>query len=268
MLSRLADFLPHPLSAWVAHARNRASHLETRRDVTHVGEEIRDALDRMDDPPDIQPPRPAETGPEYRYTLRDFDRLDCIFVHVPKAAGISLATALFGHLGGGHRTVREYRRIFGWDFDRYFVFTVVRNPFSRLVSAWRFMRGELPIFRLNRHYRDTVLARYDGFGDFVRSELETAAAERVAFRPQTHFLCADGRLDVDYVGKVETLQRDFERIRDELDVDASLSHRNRSPGPRRPVESWFTDQTADIARSVYERDFDVLGYGREVPGRV
>lgn len=270
MRSALKKRLPYRLTSWLTHTRNYRAYRRMRREVTTVEEEIRRSArsDGIEVPSEGRSRRQGELRSYHRYTLRDFDRHKCIFVHVPKAAGISVATGLFGHLAGGHRTVRAYRRIFGWDFDRYFVFTVVRNPYSRLVSAYNFMMGEHPVFRLNAVYRDTVLAEYSGFEEFVVHELRTAASEFIVFRPQTHFLCADERIDVDFVGTVENLEEDFLRICECLDVEASLPHRNRTAGPRKPVKDYFSEpKVADEVRSVYEADFEVLGYRRDVPER-
>src|SRR5690606_6994134 len=75
------------------------------------------------------------------YSLRGYDNLRCIFIHIPKTGGVSVSKALFGNLGGGHNTVRDYKVIFGpLTFARYFSFTFVRNPFSRLYSAFSFLK--------------------------------------------------------------------------------------------------------------------------------
>jgi hypothetical protein len=49
---------------------------------------------------------------EEGYSLAGYDRLRYIFVHIPKCAGVFVNRALFGDLGGGHLTVRQYQRIF------------------------------------------------------------------------------------------------------------------------------------------------------------
>ena len=41
-------------------------------------------------------------------SLRGFDEYQCIFVHIPKAAGVSLSNNLFGDLGGGHIPIYHY----------------------------------------------------------------------------------------------------------------------------------------------------------------
>jgi len=53
-----------------------------------------------------------------------FDRYQCIFVHIPKTAGVSICRSLFENLAGGHTTIAKYQIIFSKkEFDRYFKFT-------------------------------------------------------------------------------------------------------------------------------------------------
>ncbi|MFP4354891.1 MAG: sulfotransferase family 2 domain-containing protein [Phycisphaerae bacterium] len=76
-----------------------------------------------------------------KYTFYPFDKYRCIFVHIPKAAGVSVCQTLFGNLAGGHDTIEKYQKVFSWsDYKRYFKFTFVRNPWDRLASAYRFLR--------------------------------------------------------------------------------------------------------------------------------
>jgi len=61
-------------------------------------------------------------------------------VHIPKTAGSSLKEAL----GGGwsnHKDIARYRKELGEElFAKYFKFTVVRNPWDRMVSDYRYQR--------------------------------------------------------------------------------------------------------------------------------
>ena len=62
-----------------------------------------------------------------------FRKLQTIFVHIPKAAGISINKSLFNNLGGGHIPLINYQLIFPKEeFENYFKFTIVRNPWDRL----------------------------------------------------------------------------------------------------------------------------------------
>ena len=70
------------------------------------------------------------------YSYEPYDRYRCIFVHIPKAAGMSVCRSLFGNLAGGHATLADYQIIFARaEFERYFKFTFVRNPWDRFVSG-------------------------------------------------------------------------------------------------------------------------------------
>ena len=63
------------------------------------------------------------------YSLQPFDRLRCIFVHIPKAAGVSVCRGLFGGLAGGHAHIGVYQLAFSHlEFSSYFKFAFVRNP--------------------------------------------------------------------------------------------------------------------------------------------
>ena len=75
------------------------------------------------------------------YTYKPYDDYRCIFVHIPKAAGMSICRSLFGNLAGGHATLSDYQIIFPrLEFESYFKFTFVRNPWDRVFSAYNFLK--------------------------------------------------------------------------------------------------------------------------------
>ncbi len=72
--------------------------------------------------------------------VRQLDKHKCIFVHIPKTAGISVSVSLLGE-SIGNMSAMYYRALFGKeDFRLYFKFAFVRNPFTRLISAFEFLK--------------------------------------------------------------------------------------------------------------------------------
>ncbi len=65
-----------------------------------------------------------------------------IFIHVPKAAGSSIKTEIYGKPQFGHRRIAEF---YAYDRARtaaFFKFAFVRNPWDRMLSAFTYLRQD------------------------------------------------------------------------------------------------------------------------------
>jgi hypothetical protein len=197
---------------------------------------------------------------ENGYSLLPFDEKKCIYIHVPKCAGVSVNKALLGCLGGGHTTLRQYRRIFGFrEFESYFKFSFSRNPWDRLVSAFHFLK-QGGFNEADARWAERNLSGYEVFDDFVKNWL---TEERIFsyhhFRPQCHYLClSKGRVGVDFLGKLETLDVDFKKICDHLGVACSLPEFNKSQ--RNGYADYYDSKAKDIVYRLYNEDIKTLGY--------
>jgi hypothetical protein len=63
------------------------------------------------------------------------NRHRCIFIHIPKTAGASIALSLFNE-PPRHVHYRDFEIANPDKFRRYFKFAFVRNPWDRLVSSY------------------------------------------------------------------------------------------------------------------------------------
>ena len=152
-------------------------------------------------------------------------------------------------------------------FSQYFTFAFVRNPWDRILSEYRY-RNYLHHFS----FSDFVLNKMPrpGFDDQYRHVM-----------PQYELLYdRDGKLLVDFVGRFETLQKDFETVCHRLGFeDASLPHRNRSDkksrdlkrrlrnrlfmngeNRHRKLSDFYTDKTRDAVAEYYRVDIETFGY--------
>ena len=193
--------------------------------------------------------------------LAEYDRARSIFVHIPKTGGISVATALYGSSTAWHLGMDSYQKIFNADeLDDYFTFCFVRNPWDRLVSAYEFLKrgGRGPA---DRAWAAGVLARYTSFEDLVLHYLHAGRIfDRDALRPQYAYLTLPGQRDVlvDFVGRYETLEEDFEAVARRLDKEVHLPHLNASR--RKDYRAYYTDRLVDRVRDLYQDDVTLFGY--------
>lgn len=198
------------------------------------------------------------------YPLGPIVEAGVVFVHVPKTGGTSVARALYGTDGGGHRTVRDYRAELGDAFvDRAFVFAVVRDPVERLASAFRYLQAGGGN-RLDAAFRDRVLGPYDTLDAFVRGWLSAETVrEQVHFRPQAEFVAGPGgAVDVDVVARHERLAEDYAAVRRRTGRGGPLPHLNRTAvagAPPRPAPALSAEARARV-RDLYRADFDLFGY--------
>lgn len=194
------------------------------------------------------------------YTLQPFDRYRCIFVHVPKTGGWSITNSLFDCGTAGHRTVAEYRQIFGEaTFNSYFKFAFVRNPWDRVVSSYSFFKkgGNTGFHR----WGQTHLREYGNFESFVRGCFKREHIyEHKHLIPQYQFLCDETRaLAVDFLGRFESFEADFTRLRQKLGgLGSELKHLNASK--RSDYRDYYTDETREIIAQAYRADIELFGY--------
>jgi Sulfotransferase family len=201
------------------------------------------------------------------YSYKPFDQYQCIFVHIPKDAGVSICRSLFGNLCGGHTSIGRYKIIFSKkEFDSYFKFTFARNPWDRIFSAYNFLKKG-GVNQANKRWAAANLASCENFDDFIRKHLTPPGIyKQIHFKPQYEFLCFPyyHRLSVDFLGFYENLQSDFEYIKNKLSLDASLtlSHENVTATDDQQLDyrDFYTDETRDIVGKVYKRDIELLGY--------
>jgi hypothetical protein len=190
----------------------------------------------------------------------------CLYVHVPKCAGMAVLKSLFGDTNGGHATVLDYMLIFSErEYGDYFKFAFVRNPWDRLVSAYHFLQ-QGGMNEADRRWASKNLSRYSSFDEFVRDWVNQDNVDSYThFRPQWQFLCrpGTGRPDVDFIGYYERLSRDFHLVCNRLGIDATLMEENRTSHRDRDYKNYYDDVTRAIVGDVYREDLRIFGYDFE-----
>ena len=187
---------------------------------------------------------------------------ECIFIHIPKCAGISVGKSLFGVMAG-HSKVWHYEFYDEQLFQKYFKFTFVRNPWDRLVSAFYFLKkgGRNSV---DREWAKTHLDNVTSFNEFVEQMgddlvFQSNVLNQQHFRPQIQYLKdTEGVVNLDFIGKFENLEEDYSKIAEELDVKSTLKEINK--GAHSHYSEYYTQNTKEIVNHIYGEDVELLNY--------
>lgn len=201
----------------------------------------------------------VNSSPKGDFSLKPFDEHRCIFIHITKTAGTSVARSLFGYLPY-HYTAIDYRVIYGRKtFAQYFKFAFVRNPWDRLYSAFRYLKAG-GWDNKDKAWADENLGNYNDFNTFVRQWLTPDnICKHLHFKPQYPFICdANGRVLVDYLAYFETLDDDFRKIARRLNIEADLGCHNVNAGSS--YRDVYDEESRRIVTEIYAKDIELFGY--------
>ncbi|WVI86792.1 sulfotransferase family 2 domain-containing protein [Methylophaga thalassica] len=170
-----------------------------------------------------------------------------------------------------HLMASEYVR-FGYtsqsEFDSYYKFAFVRNPFSRLVSEYKYRNHDKSM----------------SFKKFVMENLPVKNSYTDAYRhiiPQYDYIHNNkGELLVDFVGKLETFQKDFDYVCSCLGLsDSRLPHVNSTSknnnlsvknklkrllmfkrSETQPYSDYYDKELKEVVAEMYKKDIEKFEY--------
>lgn len=195
------------------------------------------------------------------FSIRKFNKLNAIFVHVTKTGGTAIAQALVGEQPFHYRAI-EYRAIYGFQkYNKMFKFGFVRNPWDRLYSAWSYLRQGGWHDQDKKWYQQNI-AQYKTFEEFVMLYLDNNHIhEHKHLWPQYAFLCNQNKeVIVDYVGRFETLNLDFEQLKNRLGLDGSTLLAMNTSDKTRKYQDAYSEEMIDKTRNIYNSDCGIFGY--------
>ncbi len=200
-------------------------------------------------------------NPVFQSSFAALDYFQCIFVHIPKNAGLSISYTLFGNTGGSHRKIKNYKKIFSpATFKKYYKFTFVRNPWDRLVSTFFFLKNG-GLTEKDRIWAEENIALYTDFDSFVKSWLsEENINKSLHFQHQHEFLENEkGEILLDFIGRFETIESDFKIIANTLKIDRTLKKSNASRR-KEDYRSYYNEETKNRVAEVYAKDIQLFNY--------
>ncbi len=147
--------------------------------------------------------------------------------------------------------------------DAVFTFTVVRNPYARVLSAYqdKFLRGK-PQLRRYASMMNCPDGQVPDFVEFCRFLDRGGLYLDAHWAPQSCLMLLPVP-EFDLVAKVETLDRDMATIMNRIwgiTPTEKLKKAGTSTGADGKLRAQYTDEAKDIVDRLYAGDFDAFGY--------
>lgn len=196
-----------------------------------------------------------------------------IFFAVPKTATHAIREALREHKGPedweqqmlfgrdalpipelaalrhGHLSVQQIKPFLPQEqWDEYFKFAFVRNPYDRFISTYFFLHRNRPSMG------DRELMNMKGA--IRNAQFNTRLLVLPQYQMLTH---SDGSMGLDYVARYEDIQSAYEHICERIGIPSKvLIEKNASEHDT--SDSYYDAELRKLVTDFYAGDFEVLGY--------
>jgi dermatan 4-sulfotransferase 1 len=214
-----------------------------------------------------------------------------IYVRIPKCANTTITNTLFMYdkgagLNGPTLKAHTIKRQFETLRDtrkknleslknEYFIFTFLRNPYSRVLSAF------LDKIHFRQHYAKSEYSKFMqhlgkkqqdiSFDDFIGFLENGGLYKNPHWTPQISLLPFPPG-DFDFIGKTERLSQDMNQVISRVYPDKTWEGLYQPEGRRRTnssglVSQYYNDSLVEKVYSLYKEDFDAFGFSRDLPAK-
>ena len=195
-------------------------------------------------------------GLDIHYPIKKINRKKVIFIHIPKTAGTSISNFL-GFFSKKHYTARQVIDKVGNLWDKSFKFTVVRDPYERVLSMYyEYLRvNKIPIADRGKKF---------SFENWVINCFQEKNEDYLKWKPffftQKKWLeNHSGEINMDYIARFENLEREMNLISNIIGLKGELPKLNKSSS-KKEYEFHRTETTDKIIQNYFSDDFEYFGY--------
>jgi len=194
--------------------------------------------------------------------------LKLIFVHIPKTGGRSIEKLLSGFgkriefqegwdeknkIWQQHLTIKQILSLRKNCAD-YFKFSFVRNPWDRMVSDYFYFMKH----GISGEFKDFLMETDVYFDNFPIFNGRVGCKDHRL--PQIHFLLDENdKYPIDFIGRFETLQQDFNIICDKVGIPPQeLPHLNKTE--HKHYSEYYDEETKQIVAEKYAKEIELFDY--------
>ncbi len=178
------------------------------------------------------------------------------YVHIPKTGGTSISQVLRVQPNTTNPAGHDSLRILEYNMMEYFKFTFVRNPFTRIASAY---------------FHETRKTQHMSFEHFLKN----ANAYDLWFLNQsyyTHQIDSNDK-EMTFIGRYENFKEDTDYVFNKLNIKEDIPHINRNPiyekHPNLNQHKYYKylyseEWMKEWVRERYYNDFKIFNYGMDI----
>lgn len=195
------------------------------------------------------------------------DNKKFIFIHVFKTGGKSITAALESFANPGlmcsHVSAFDVSQRIGVDkFNSYFSFVFVRNSWDWLVSIY-YSRFKCPLKskEVDALILNEKVRRLGSFSNFVKQVYKDRSFLPIPYLmgSQKDCICSpNGKLLINFVGKFENLEVDFNSVCSQIGVSTKLLQLNTSE--HKPYQQEYNVETKEMVKQIFESDISYFNF--------
>ena len=181
-----------------------------------------------------------------------------LFIHIPRTAGRSISAALRRELDGT-KVAWEHAKLKDANFNirPYTKFCVVRNPWERLVSQWRYLIQEKKTYEpRNGHRRKVSELSEKSFSWWLINHGKKSHNIVTSDTPQFSWMTKSGKFAMDHVIRFENLVEGFCGVTglpaDTLPITHKTEHCE--------YQKYYDKASREFVKRVFARDIKMWGY--------
>ncbi len=207
----------------------------------------------------------------------------CIFIHIVKTGGTSVEQLLIKnqlwHKPQKHWTASRAKKGYSEWWDAYYKFSIVRNPYDRLYSAYKFFMYpcSFKIFIKYRPLPPCTARRKPQLGGSIL--LKNKYSEESCRAYCTRYACGDdpifkpcidsitspeGCVLIDRILRFENLNAEWFDLANDIDLPTKLPHvipfGNGTRNKRSNYIKHYDDETREAVAKDFAKDIEYFGY--------
>jgi len=132
-------------------------------------------------------------------------------------------------------------------WNNFFKFGFVRNPWSWQVSLYNF------ILQNKNHFQHKLIKSIGGFEKYIEWRVNEDKHLQKEF-----FYDEYGNCLVDFIGKLENIESDFNKICKKIGIKARLLYENKTE--HKPYQEYYDDYTRNLIAEHFKDDIELFNY--------